>query len=118
MSTGYTLAPLRAVASVGILLTIVGVAMGTWAGALALSGAAAGVPAVVSAICTVGGLQLIGIGVLGGYLGRAYNQSLDRPIYVVRQTSDDAAPFKTATAARANVEPAPVTTGDSVTQPV
>ena len=33
-----------------------------------------------------GGLQLMGIGVLGEYLGRTYIESKDRPIYIIRKT--------------------------------
>lgn len=36
-----------------------------------------------------GGLQLIGIGVLGEYLGRTYMESKHRPIYVVKNHSND-----------------------------
>lgn len=46
------------------------------------------VPGYASLIVTVsflGGLQLIGIGVLGEYLGRTYLESKRRPIYLVRR---------------------------------
>ena len=33
-----------------------------------------------------GGLQLMGIGVIGEYLGRTYIESKDRPIYIIRKT--------------------------------
>jgi glycosyltransferase involved in cell wall biosynthesis len=44
-------------------------------------------PGYASLICLIlffGGLQLLGIGILGEYLGRTYMESKRRPIYIVR----------------------------------
>lgn len=46
------------------------------------------VPGYASTLVTVtllGGLQLVGIGVIGEYLGRAYLESKRRPVYLVRR---------------------------------
>ncbi len=48
----------------------------------------AAVPGYASLICLIlffGGLQLLGIGILGEYLGRVYLESKRRPVYVVRR---------------------------------
>jgi len=44
-----------------------------------------GYASLMVAITFLGGLQLIGIGVLGEYLGRTYMESKRRPIFLVRQ---------------------------------
>jgi hypothetical protein len=45
-------------------------------------------PGYASLIVTVlflGGLQLIGIGVLGEYIGRIYMEAKHRPVYLIRK---------------------------------
>ena len=40
-------------------------------------------------VAFLGGVQLIGIGVLGEYLSRVYDQTKGRPIYIVSEKSED-----------------------------
>ncbi|UQZ91423.1 glycosyltransferase (plasmid) [Deltaproteobacteria bacterium Smac51] len=45
-----------------------------------------GYASIIILVSFLGGLQLVGIGVIGEYLGRTYIESKRRPIYLVRRT--------------------------------
>lgn len=45
----------------------------------------AGYPSLISIVLFIGGLQLIGIGILGEYIGRIFNETKNRPIYLINE---------------------------------
>lgn len=57
---------------------------------LGIEVAATGFTTLVTLILFLGGVQLVGIGILGEYLGRVYDEAKRRPIYLLRPTKPPA----------------------------
>lgn len=48
-----------------------------------------GFPTLVVLILFLGGIQLLSIGIVGEYLGRVFNESKHRPVYIVREYNNE-----------------------------
>lgn len=44
-----------------------------------------GYPSMIAVVTFLGGVQLLGIGILGEYVGKTYTESKKRPIYLVKK---------------------------------
>lgn len=80
--------PLRLLTYVGLLVAGLGFAIGLFFVVRRLLGieiASTGFTTLVTLTLFLGGVQLIGIGVLGEYLGRIYDEVKRRPHYVVKR---------------------------------
>lgn len=88
LMTGFTHAPLRLAAGAGVAFCAAGFGLIAWtvAGNVIYAQTLLGWTSVMAAISIIGGLQLIALGVLGEFVGRAYAQLLGRPLFVVRET--------------------------------
>jgi polyisoprenyl-phosphate glycosyltransferase len=84
---GFSRVPLKLALKVGGLLALGSLLAGVAAASAAVLGGAsvAGWVVVLLAVCFLGGLQIVFLGILGQYLGRTYEESLGRPLYVVSQ---------------------------------
>lgn len=86
--TSFSTAPLRVWTYVGLgasafaLLYTVLIIIKT----LVLGRDVPGYASLIASITFLGGIQLIGIGVLGEYIGRIYHEVKRRPVYLVRET--------------------------------
>jgi glycosyltransferase involved in cell wall biosynthesis len=80
--------PLRMLTLAGLGIAFVGFALGTFFVVRRLLGfeiAETGFTTLVTLVLFLGGIQLIGIGVLGEYLGRVYDEVKRRPNYIVKR---------------------------------
>ncbi|MBZ0235532.1 MAG: glycosyltransferase family 2 protein [Deltaproteobacteria bacterium] len=87
MMTGFSTIPLRLASFIGFLLTGFGLAVLAFVlvrYAIA-GGSAPGFPFLACIVSIFSGAQLLCLGIIGEYLGRAHFRLLDRPPYVVRE---------------------------------
>jgi len=86
--TGYSTAPLRLASSVGFLFTLFGFGLLAYVLAryLTTGTSVPGFPFLASAIAIFSGAQLFALGIIGEYLARIFNRSVERPTYVVKET--------------------------------
>jgi glycosyltransferase involved in cell wall biosynthesis len=83
----FSYLPLRFLTYAGITVSALGFVLGFYFIVKRLLGvetASTGFTTLVSLVTFLGGVQLIGIGVLGEYLGRVYDEVKQRPIYLVK----------------------------------
>jgi glycosyltransferase involved in cell wall biosynthesis len=84
----FSYLPLRLLTYIGSLVSCIGFALGAFFVARRLLGievAQTGFTTLVTLVLFLGGVQLIGIGVLGEYLARVYDEVKQRPPYIVRR---------------------------------
>lgn len=82
----FSLKPLRYMAFVGLVISLTGFVLALVFIAKRLAGievAQTGFTTLVTLVLFLGGIQLMGIGLLGEYLGRTYDETKQRPLYVV-----------------------------------
>ena len=83
--TSFTIAPLRASAFVGCILAFIAILYMLFIvlRTLICGEDVPGYPSLVSIILFIGGIQLFFLGIIGEYLGRVFNESKFRPLYLV-----------------------------------
>lgn len=80
--------PLRLLTYFGLIVATAGFLLGVFYAARRILGvetAATGFTTLVTLLLFLGGIQLIGIGVLGEYLGRVYDEVKRRPNFIVKK---------------------------------
>lgn len=88
---GFSTFPLTVIARIGFAaagLSLVGVLYALYMKLFVPGAVIAGWTFIVIAVLFMGGLQLMMLGILGGYVGRIYKQVQNRPLYGVRNVYD------------------------------
>ena len=85
--TSFSTLPLRLWSYVGSCISLLALAYAGYlvADKVLFGNAVPGYPSLMTAILFLGGVQLIGIGILGEYVGRIYMEAKHRPRYVVKE---------------------------------
>ena len=83
--TSFSTAPLRLATYLGLGAATVAFVYAVWivAKALLFGDRVAGWPTMMAVILFLGGVQLVALGMIGEYLGRLYDESKQRPLYLV-----------------------------------
>ncbi|MCY3417662.1 glycosyltransferase family 2 protein [Citrobacter portucalensis] len=84
--TSFSTLPLRIWTYIGLVVAGLSFMYGAWMilDTLAFGNAVRGYPSLLVSILFLGGVQLIGIGVLGEYIGRIYIETKKRPRYLLK----------------------------------
>lgn len=85
--TSFTVAPLKIATVLGFFSSIVAFLYMTYVfiKAFLYGDAVAGYPTIVILILFFGGIQLITLGIIGEYLGKVFNETKSRPVYIARE---------------------------------
>jgi dolichol-phosphate mannosyltransferase len=82
--TGFSVVPLRIATWLGLATSVASLLlMGYTLGAWLLGATVAGWTSLASIVLTIGGVQLLVLGILGEYVGRLYMEAKRRPLFVV-----------------------------------
>jgi glycosyltransferase involved in cell wall biosynthesis len=84
----FSYLPLRVLTGFGMFVALLGFAAAVFYAArriLGIETAPTGYTTLVTLLLFIGGVQLIGIGVLGEYLGRVYDEVKQRPNFIVKK---------------------------------
>lgn len=85
--TSFSQVPLQMAAYLGFLVSLLAFLYAIWLviSTLVYGNPVKGYPSMMVTLLFLGGVQLMALGVIGEYLGRIYEESKHRPIYLVRQ---------------------------------
>ena len=84
--TSFSVKPIRLVFTAGVVVFLVSLMMLLYALISKLMGhASAGWTSLMGSIWLIGGIQLLGLGVVGEYIGKIYNETKSRPRFIIER---------------------------------
>ena len=85
--TSFTVMPLKLATYVGLAVALLSVlyAAEVLVKTLIMGNPVAGYPSLMTVVLFLGGVQLMFLGVIGEYLGRVFNETKQRPLYLVER---------------------------------
>ena len=88
--TGYSTAPLRFTSLIGFLFTIFGLLVFFYVlGVYFIAGSVPGFPFLASIVALFSGMQLFALGIIGEYLARVFDRSMEKPAYVIGSVTNE-----------------------------
>ncbi|GAB0117292.1 glycosyltransferase family 2 protein [Acidisoma sp. 7E03] len=86
--TSFSQVPLRLASYLGLATAMLSLLYGAFLvlRTLVYGNPVDGYPSLMVAVLFLGGLQLLALGVIGEYLGRVYDETKHRPVYVIRRS--------------------------------
>ncbi|HEV7250446.1 MAG TPA: glycosyltransferase family 2 protein [Shinella sp.] len=87
--TSFSTMPLRIWTYIGLFISTIAFIYGAWIvlDKLFFGNSVPGYPSIFAAIMFFGGVQILGIGIIGEYIGRIYRETKMRPRYIVRRSA-------------------------------
>lgn len=85
--TSFSQVPLQLAAYLGFLVSLLAFLYAIWLiiSTIAYGNPVKGYPSIMVTLLFLSGVQLMALGVIGEYLGRIYEESKQRPVYLVKQ---------------------------------
>ncbi len=88
--TSFTTIPLRIASLLGMIISIIAFIYMIYNIIITIfyGESVRGYPTLLSVILILGGIQLIGLGIIGEYLGRVFNETKNRPLYFIDEMEE------------------------------
>ena len=89
--TSFSVKPIRLVFSAGVVVFLISLVMLLYALVSKLAGhTSAGWTSLMGSIWLLGGIQLLGLGIIGEYIGKIYNETKRRPRFIIESVLNKA----------------------------
>ncbi len=86
----FTTLPLRLATYLGLIISFFAFGYGGWLliRVLIQGVDVPGYASIMAAVLCMGGIQLVSLGIIGEYLGRVYNETKQRPLFIIEEKSE------------------------------